>query len=175
MRAAVVYESMYGNTARVAEAIAEGMREQGAIVTLVPVGQASPETAAGCDVIVVGAPTHAFTLSTSKSRATAVRDGAPDEVAGQGVREWLALATPRAAVLAVFDTRMRNMRHWPGSAARKAARVLRARGAAPTTRPRSFYVRGTHGPLLEGETDRARAWGAALAGQVRQPAPPAVS
>lgn len=171
MKAAVVYESMFGNTARVAQAIAEGMREAGAAATLVPVAQASPEDATDCEIVVIGAPTHAFTLSTSKSRATAVRDGAPDEVAVQGVREWLTHATPRASVLAVFDTRARSMRHWPGSAARKAARVLRQRGEAPTTRPCSFYVQSTHGPLLEGEIDRARAWGTALASQVRQPRP----
>jgi len=171
MRAVVVYESMFGNTAQVAEAITDGMRREGAEVSVLPVATASRDTAAGVDVVVVGAPTHGFSLSTVASRRNAVRDGATLDPADQGVREWL-LSQPKldGAVVAVFDTRMWSMRHWPFSAARRIARLLRRRGVRATTATAGFYVRGSKGPLVAGETDRARAWGAQLAGEVRHAA-----
>jgi len=171
MKAAVVYESMFGNTAQVAEAIAEGMEDHGVEVTLLEVMSAPPDAVTGFDIVVIGAPTHGLTLSKPSSRRTAVRGGAPEEVLAQGVREWLPRVAPPSGVLAVYDTRARAMRHWPGSAAHAAARILRRRGVTPVER-RSFYVAATKGPLLEGEIPRARAWGARLGGLARTANPP---
>ena len=76
MRAVVVYESMYGNTRRVADAIGAGL---GTVfdVTVVPVSQASPVVLADADLVVVGGPTHAHGMS----RATAL-DARPVSAAG---------------------------------------------------------------------------------------------
>jgi flavodoxin len=48
MRALVVYESMYGNTHVIASNIADGLRATHE-VTLVPVGDATPELLAGTE------------------------------------------------------------------------------------------------------------------------------
>jgi hypothetical protein len=61
--------------------------------------------------------------------------------------------------VAVFDTRLRS--RLSGSAAAKAARLLRRRGARVVDR-RSFYVTGGRGPLRDGERDQARRWTADL-------------
>ena len=63
---------------------------------------------------------------------------------------------------AAFDTRVDIVRRLPGSAAKSAAKVARKRGYRLVTRPESFYVEDTPGPLLEGEVQRAEVWGAQL-------------
>src|SRR3974390_2827482 len=111
MRAVIVYESMFGSTRAVAEAIAEGMANC-AEVSVVPVGSAGPQCLEGVDLLVVGSPTHIHTLSRPKTRQLAVDQAAkPDsDVAlepgaeGQGVREWLgAVGRLHLAGAAAFD------------------------------------------------------------------------
>lgn len=172
MRSAVVYESMFGNTSRVARAVAEGLRGAGADVVVVPVNRAGNDVFEAFDLVVIGAPTHAFTLSRPGSRADAVKRGAPTEVGELGVREWLATLPPpaRGAAAAVFDTRVRTMRHWPGSAARRAAHYLRRAGYDVAGAPTSFYVRDVEGPLDRGEEARAHDWGADIVHQLTKAA-----
>lgn len=67
---------MFGNTAQVARAIAEGMRTQDAEVEVVPVVDARPDALQAYDVVVIGAPTHAVTLSRPSTRADAGKKGA---------------------------------------------------------------------------------------------------
>src|SRR6188768_1862470 len=101
MRALIVYESMYGNTRAIAQAIADGLKP-GAEVELVPVGQATPELLAWAELVVVGAPTHAHGMSHPSTRLSAseavVKPGntlrLEPEAEATGVREWLA-AMPR--------------------------------------------------------------------------------
>jgi hypothetical protein len=66
-------------------------------------------------------------------------------------------STKRPGV-AVFDTRVEKVRHLPGSAARRAARQLRAMHFELVGRPTSFYVGGIAGPPSADEPGRARAW-----------------
>lgn len=80
-----------------------------------------------------------------------------------GLREWLdELAEVNNALFAEFDTRAEMVCRLPGPAAKTAAKIARS-GYALLTRPESFYVLGTPGPLLDGEIQRAEAWGAQLA------------
>ncbi|OHV32283.1 MULTISPECIES: flavodoxin family protein [Pseudofrankia] len=171
MRALIVFESMFGNTREIAEAVAAGLAER-MDTELVEVGAAPAALTGDVDLLVVGGPTHAFGMSRPSSRQDAARQladatkGDPTAAGvistGVGIREWLAgldLARPAPAA-AVFDTRMGS--RLAGSAAAKAARLLRRRGANVVGR-RSFYVTGTQGPLRDGERDQARQWAAALA------------
>ena len=163
MRALVVYESMFGNTEAVARAVAEGL--SGTVeVDLREVSQAPAPVTGPVDLIVVGGPTHAFSLSRPATRADAVRQGATPPGTDVGLREWLAQLGrgPHSGRVAAFDTRVEKVRHLPGSAATKAARLARRHGYAPAGRE-SFYVVDTGGPLVAGALERARAWGARLA------------
>jgi hypothetical protein len=170
MRCLIVHESMFGNTEQIATAIAAGLTDAGAEVTLAEVGHVDERLAGEVDVLVLGGPTHAFSMSRRSTRDDAVQRGGAAEHAATGMREWLAgLATngPRP-LAAVFDTRVDKVRHLPGSAARRAAKVLRARGFSLLDEPTSFYVADVEGPLVHGEIERAHAWGcriAALAGR----------
>lgn len=167
MKVVIVCESMFGNTEVLAELVRKGLSGAGCETDLIEVGQAfaEPPDLSRYDLLVVAAPTHALSLSRPESRAEAVAKGADPRRERIGVREWLgtfseALPDP-APLVAVFDTRVLKTRHWPGSAAHRAARSLRKDGFEVIERT-SFFVDGIVGPLSPGEAERAERWGAQL-------------
>ncbi len=164
MSAVVVFESMFGNTEKIARAIAAGLRPA-MDVTVTEVGDAPERLDAGVDLLVVGGPTHAFGMTRPSTREDARRRVGDQVVSrGAGVREWLdALGSRPGTLTATFDTRAEQVRHLPGSAARGAAKVLRRHGFTVVGRPHSFYVLDVEGPLVDGEVERARRWGEELA------------
>jgi len=166
MKALVVYESMYGNTAAVAEAIASSLRARGLEVDLCPVSETDPEATAEVDLLVVGGPTHVHGMSSSKSRQTAVSDEKNTFAAPTlepGLRAWLKELPSGAGRLATaFDTRIDKPVILTGSAAKGIARRLRARRFRLVGQPESFLV-STQNELLGGELDHAVTWGADVA------------
>ncbi len=171
MKALVVYESMFGNTEQVAQAIAAGLGTQ-LEVEVGEVGDVPVDAAAHAELVLVGGPTHAFSMSRASTRQDAHRQGARHGSDSRGLREWLSeLPTARDGApvqrVAAFDTRVAKVRRLPGSAARKAERVTSRLGYGRAVRPTSFFVADTPGPLLDGELARAEAWGAELGRLVR--------
>ena len=168
MRGFVVYESLFGNTARIAQAVVDGLKEN-LDVELHNVAEGKlPE---GADLLVMGGPTHAFSMSRANTRQDAVNQGANADPT-IGLREWLEeLPEGNDTPFAAFDTRVDMVRRLPGSAAKSAAKMARKRGYQSLTRPESFYVQDVPGPLLDGEVQRAKVWGVQLAqllaGQLR--------
>ncbi len=167
MRALVVYESAWGNTKAVAEAVAGGLgagsgREGDGVldVETIDVQDAPALDEVRTDLLVLGAPTHAFGLSRESTRRDAHRRGGAD--LDTGAREWLDAATAARLRFATFDTHVRHP-NLPGAASRRAARSLRRLGGEPVAPPLSFYVDDYEGPLLPGELERAREWGRGLA------------
>ncbi|WP_341358484.1 flavodoxin domain-containing protein [Georgenia sp. M64] len=176
MEMTVVYETVYGTTREVAEAIADGARGAGASVTVREVAEELAEREP--DLLVVGGPTHVRGMSTAWSRGKAAEDApdggggdAPDggggddtdQATSQGVRDWLAHLGTTGGKAATFDTHLGNP--LAGGAARPIARALRRHGRDVIARE-GFVLDGGKGPLRAGELDRARAWGAELAGLV---------
>lgn len=170
MKALVVYESMFGNTAQIAQAIADGLRETMS-VDLCEVQNTPSDPSEDVDVIVPGGPTHAFSMSRTGTRADAIARGAAHGKVDFGLREWIeGIPEERhASSLVKFDTRVTKVRHLPGSAAKSAARAGRKHGLASYAPPESFYVEDTSGPLHEGELERATAWGRELGALVAAP------
>ncbi|TQM32527.1 flavodoxin family protein [Nocardia bhagyanarayanae] len=164
MRARVVYESMFGNTATIAEAIAEGLGAH-ATVELLDVTTAAQLPEPTVDLLVVGGPTHVFGLSWPRTRRdAATRTNTPVAVE-TGIREWLdsALPVPEGAHAAAFGTKAAHPRWLPGSAAHGIGRRLRGLGYQLVGEPTDFLVDAMTGPLTAGEADRARRWGEQLA------------
>jgi hypothetical protein len=160
MKALVIYESFWGNTKAIAEAVAEGLGGASA-VDVSDVGELRWDE---LDLVVVGGPTHAFSMSRPSTRRDAHTQGAsggPDE---RGLREWLsALPDDLPVPLATFDTRVVKVRNLPGSAAKAAGKELRRRHHGRVIDRCSFYVEDSAGPLTNGELERAVAWGTQLA------------
>ena len=166
MKALVVYESLFGNTEKVAQAIADGLSEHGE-VELLEVTKTREVTPEHLDLLVVGGPTHGFSMTRPTTREEAVSRGASHGSTTFGLREWLdQLHKGRhSELVATFDTRVSKVRHLPGSAAKGAAKIARGLGYSSAAQAESFYVEDVGGPLLEGELGRAQDWGAWLGTQ----------
>ena len=176
MKAVVVYESVYGNTHEVAEAVAEGLREAGE-VDVRAVGEAEPELVEAADILVVGGPTHIHGMASKWSLKAAAEDAKkhpevhqePD--GGVVLKEWLKqLPRTQQMSAAAFDTRLGKPAVVTGAASKKIARLLRSHGFELVGKPESFIVESSPGtPLVPGELDRARAWGRRLAATAAAP------
>lgn len=171
MRAAVVYESMYSNTHRIAEQIAAGLAGSvDAAVLSVPEGD---EALAGVELLVVGGPTHVHGLSRESTRRAAEEAAEkPDSglamdlsANGPGVRDWLAALGTVELHAAVFDTRMDGPEWFTGRASKKIAKRLHLSGCTLVVEPESFLVTKQN-ELEPGELERARRWGEQLAAAV---------
>jgi Flavodoxin len=169
MRAVVVYESMYGNTHRIADAIGAGLGSA-FDVSVVPVAHAGPDVLADADLVVVGGPTHLHGMTRPASRKSAVAAAGkavsplevePDAL-GPGLREWFGSLGRHDAKAVAFDTRMHGPSALTGRASRGADRMLRSHGFDVVAEPQSFLV--TRQDRLDPEeAARAREWGAGLA------------
>jgi Flavodoxin domain len=172
MKIVIVYESMYGNTRVIAEAVASGVGTENEAV-LIPVARACPEQLDGADLVVVGGPTHVHGMSrptTRKKAAEAAREPGsgltmvPD-ADGRGLRDWFAGLGRVPAAAAAFDTRLDGPALFTGRASTGIARRLRQHGCTVVAEPESFLVTKDN-RLRAGEEDRARNWGRRLAAQV---------
>ncbi len=142
MKAVVLYDSAYGNTRRIAEAIAGSL--EGVDAEAVEVPAFRPEELQPGDLLVVGSPINGWRPTPIVSAAL----------------EALGRDQLRGIKAAAFDTRVRLFIH--GDAARKLSEDLSAHGAEIISAPQPFYVKGTEGPLLSGEVEKAGFWARSL-------------
>jgi Flavodoxin len=172
MRAVVVYESIYGNTHLIADAIGAGL-ETAFEVSVVPVAQADAAALAGADLVVAGGPTHAHGMTRAATRKAAVeaasKPASPLEVEpdapGPGLRDWFGSLGQCPVKAAAFDTRVHAPAALTGRASKAVARLLREHGFDVVAEPESFLV--TRQDRLEPqEKTRAREWGTRLAAAV---------
>lgn len=164
MRAIVVYESHWGNTAQVARAIAEGIGPEAEALNT---DEATAAIVAAADLVVAGAPLMAFGLPSDTMVANAGKDPkAPRaaDVSHPTLRHWLETLPASHAAAASFETKLR----WsPGGATGAIDARLQRAGFRTIAKAEKFSVTGSYGPLREGELERARAWGTELAAAVR--------
>src|SRR5215207_10325444 len=147
MNAVVVYESMYGNTHAIADAIADGLGVD-IPVRVVPVDRVEARDLDGVDLLVVGGPTHVHGMSRESTRKAAIdaaaKPGAALEVdadaEGPGLREWFDHLAVEVHHAAAFDTRMTGPAVFTGRASKAIARRLYAHGATLVVDPESFLV-----------------------------------
>ena len=146
MESLVVYDSKFGNTKKLAEAIADGLRSVGS-VRLLGLDKLPPEDVGTVDLLVIGGPTQVHGMTAR-------------------IRQFVDLLEARPAsdmVAATFDTRFRMPAALSGSAARLIARKLRQAGIRVFTRPQSFFVSRGVPELEQGEAERAAVWAKDLA------------
>jgi menaquinone-dependent protoporphyrinogen IX oxidase len=153
MKGIVVYDTSYGNTKRIAETIAETLRESGIEVDLYDVKNVKKLSAEDYDFLVLGSPTRFGTMSF------AVR-GFLGKVKSE---EWMN--KPFAA----FDTENpENIEKKQGSAAEKISEKLRDKKMKQLLPALKAVVLGQKGPLVEGEIDRTKDYARELSTRLKQ-------
>jgi flavodoxin I len=141
MNSLIIYDSTFGNTAQLAQAMAGKLGEHGTVRIVLDAEAGLPEIKE-IDLLIVGGPTQRHGLSP----------------AIQALLERLPRRTLHGAGAAAFDTRY-HMAAWKsGSAAQRIASRLKRTGAALLVEPESFFVAEREGPLEEGELERAARW-----------------
>lgn len=167
MKAVVVYESLWGNTAAVAAAVAAGL---GGGAQALSTAEATGEALDGVDLLVAGAPVLGFKLPTEQMRDSVRRNPgkapSPPDLSHPSMRAWLEALPAGHGRSAAFDTQVRGPF---GKAAPAIAEALEQAGHRRLAEPAGFVVAGKFGPLREGELERARAWGAELAAAMGRP------
>lgn len=156
MKALVIYDSAYGNTAQIARAIGDALGSPADVATL-QVGEVTPDQLSGLELLIVGSPTQRFSATPAIS----------------GFLKSLPEHALRGVKVAAFDTRFTREHMKSVSsvlsfsaglvgdsayAAKSIASALKKKGSALVTPPEGFYVKDTEGPLLEGELERAAEW-----------------
>lgn len=151
MKALVIYDSVFGNTEKIAQAIANALGSR-AIVELVQANKATPEQLAEYDILVVGSPTRGF-------RPTEAVTSLLKQIRSKVLQE---------IKVAAFDTRfkadeldsagLRFLVKTGGYAAKRIAAQLKKAGGKLIVPPEGFYVEDTEGPLKDGEIERAAEW-----------------
>jgi hypothetical protein len=174
MRAVIVYESMYGNTHLIADAIARGMGP-GNEVTVIPVSTATRKLLHGADLVVAGGPTHAHGISRASTRKAAVEQAgksagqltldASATADGPGLRDWFTSLGQISARGAAFDTRISGPAMVMGQASKGITKLLAQHGLTLVAPAKSFLVTREN-VLQPGEADRAGEWGRELASRV---------
>jgi flavodoxin I len=140
MKALIVYDSVYGNTEKIAKAIAEFITPSYEVKVL-QAGEADPSELESTDLLIVGSPTHG-------GRPTPAVQGLLNKVLKlQGIN------------VAAFDTRSQaKLARVFGDAAGRIAKNLKRKDGNLIASPEGFFVTGTKGPLKEGELERAADW-----------------
>lgn len=169
MDTVVVYESLWGNTAAIAQAIARGFGNGAVALTT---DKATPSVVARARLLIVGAPVHAMNLPTDASRTSAMskvygRPGLHADVSHPSIRDWLETVPTAERQFAAFETGIRGpLGH---GAARAITSRLTALGHTPIDEPRTFtvaLVTGSAEPaalLIGGQEEKAVQWGEHLA------------
>jgi flavodoxin len=150
MNTLVIYESEFGNTARIARAIATVLAGQGA-TRLESIYHVEHHVLEGVDLLVLGSPTQNH-------------EATPDMLA------WLDRVPPgalRKLPVAVFDTRYHLPQLFSGSAAQVIGQAVQHLGGTLIVPPESFFVLEREGPLEAGEVERAVSWINALLGTLQ--------
>jgi len=144
-RAVVIYDTKFGNTERLANALAEGLKEQGVEVDCVKVDAVDVGRLAEYDLLLVGGPTHAFGISKPmKDFIKKLKD--------------LDLRGKKAFA---FDTKLKS--RIAGSAAKGIEKHLEKLGMSIVKPHSSAIVKGVEGPLEEGVEEKFRQMGAEIA------------
>jgi flavodoxin I len=142
MKALIVYDSVYGNTEKIARAIGEAITPSGEVKVL-RAGEANSSELASIDLLIVGSPTHG---------------GRPTPAIQEFLNKVSKLSLQGINV-AAFDTRITTkLVRVFGYAAGRIARNLKGKGGTLVASPEGFFVTASKGPLKEGELERAAAW-----------------
>jgi len=153
MKALVVYDSFFGNTEQIAQAIgnALGSPED---VEILRVGNVKPEQLTVFKFLIVGSPTRGFrpTPAISNLLKSIPKNGLKGvKVAAFDTRFTMDEIESSVFILPILVNIF-------GYAAKPISDRLKKKGGELIIPPEGFFVEGTEGPLKEGELERAADW-----------------
>ena len=149
MKTLIVYDSVHGNTEKIARAIGDAIAGE---VEVHHAGEVNISELDTFDLIIVGSPTHG---------------GRPTPAVRDFLNEAPAPAL-KGTNVAAFDTRLPAK--WVrifGYAAGRIGDSLKRKGGDLAASPEGFFVEGTEGPLKEGELQRAAGWAEEIVKQLK--------
>ncbi|NCC34285.1 MAG: flavodoxin family protein [Chloroflexia bacterium] len=147
----VIYDSAFGNTERIAQAIAAALAPQA-----IPVNQAEVSQLRGLDLLVVGSPTRGFRPTEGIAR---LLNGLPKK---HLIGTRVAAFDTRIVLETIDSKALRFIVDKGGYAANTLAKALEKKGGGLATPAEGFFVTGEQGPLKDGELERAAAWAGRL-------------
>jgi flavodoxin len=160
MKMLIIYDSVFGNTQQLAQAMRSALESSGQVAALRP-KEVKPGQLANIDLLIVGSPTRGF--RPTEDLAALLKQIPPGSL--KGVKA------------AVFDTRFsvddlgpgltRFVVKTGGYAGPRLAKELVRLGAQMILPAEGFIVKDTEGPLKEGELERAAGWANKLASQIK--------
>ena len=151
MKTLLIYDSVYGNTEKIAQAIGEVLRSRDE-VTILKAIDVKPEHFSNVTLLIVGSPTQAFS-STSPIKKFITN------IPKQGLKGVnVATFDTRIAIEDIDSRILPTMVKLFGYAAKPIADSLGKKGGKLIIAPEGFFVKGTEGPLKEGELERAAGW-----------------
>ena len=140
MKTLVIYDSVHGNTEKIAKAIGDAITGEVKVVRVSEVNSSEFKT---FDLLIVGSPTH----------------GGKPTKAIQDFLKGISPSAFKSANVAAFDTRLSTkLVRIFGYAAEKIAHNLNRNGWTIIASPAGFFVKGKKGPLESGELERAVDW-----------------
>lgn len=157
MRNLIIYDSVFGNTEKVAQAIGEALSSQGQIETL-PVSRVTVDKLRGLDVLIVGSPTRSF--RPTPAIAQLLKSLPKNHLAGISV----AAFDTRIWLETIDSAALRFLVDKGGYAANTMAKALIKQGGHLRVPPEGFLVTGEQGPLKAGELERAADWARRISG-----------
>jgi flavodoxin len=147
MKALIVYDSVFGNTAKVAQAMAEALQ-----ASALPVSQVTTDQLRGLNLLIVGSPTRSFRPTPAISKF--LKSLSKDQLAG--IRA--ATFDTRIWLNTIDSAAFRFLVDKGGYAANTMASAIKKKGGTLDVLPEGFLVTGEEGPLKEGELERAAEW-----------------
>jgi flavodoxin len=155
MKALVIYDSQFGNTEKIAQAIRDKLETE-VRTALVRAAEITPDYVVSADLLVIGSPTQRF-------HATEL---VADLLKGRTLQNVRAAAFDTRFDMAEVESRVLRMAvKVAGDSAYAAPRIaseLEKAGATLVVEPEGFIVEGTEGPLRAGELERAAEWAARI-------------
>jgi flavodoxin len=152
MKSLVVFDSVFGNTRQIAEAIGSALGSQGEVETL-QVGDVKPQQLADLSLLIVGSPTRQFspTGATTSFLKNILKNGLKGVAVAAFDTRFAESEIERVRILAFFVRIF-------GYAAEPNAKRLERKGGELVVPPEGFFVTDVEGPLQEGELERAEEW-----------------
>jgi len=151
MKTLIIYDSVFGNTQKVAEAMATAFAGSGD-VNVINVKDFKNTQLDGLNLLIVGSPTRGF-------RPTPVLVKALQEIPGGSLNGVKAAAfDTRLDIKKVNNLFLTFMEKIFGYAAAPISKQLKVKGADLIAEPQGFFVAESEGPMTEGEIVRAQTW-----------------